>query len=71
MVHFIVSDPSCKITDDNSVGIYPYRGLMFTRCNPEQVERVREGLQGLTGNYIPIFNVKDWEKSASKLLMGK
>jgi hypothetical protein len=71
MIHFIVSDPACSIEKDKSVGIYPYKMLKFTRCHPSQVEKVRMGLQGLTGNHIPIFNVTDWEKQAIKLLTGK
>lgn len=68
MVHFIVSDPKCPIT--NSAGIYPHNGLYFTRCHPSKVDKVQQGLQGISGNYVPVFNVSDWVQQADKLFFG-
>lgn len=69
MIHFIVSDPTCA--ESNSTGIWSYRKLMFTRCSPKMVEKVQQGLQGMSGNFVPIFKHTDWEKQADKLLTGK
>jgi len=69
MIHFIVADITCKRA--KSIGIYPYKKLRFTRCHPDDAERAQIGLQGMTGNLVPIFSVTDWEVQVNKLLMGK
>lgn len=69
MIHFIVSDPSCP--PSNSAGIYEYKKLLFTRCHPTKTDKVQEGLQGMSGNLVPVFNVTDYKKQADKLLYGK
>ncbi len=69
MIHFIVSDKSCR--ESKSIGLYPYKKLIFTRCNPKMVDKVREGLQGMSKNYVPVFNVDNWQEHADKLLTGK
>jgi len=69
MIHFIISDPNCPMS--NSTSIYQHGSLKYTKCNPKMVEKVKDGLQGMTGNLVPIFNHTDWEHQASKLLTGK
>lgn len=69
MIQFIVSDPECPLS--NSTNIHKHGSLLFTRCNPKMVEKVRDGLQGLTGNLIPVYNHTDWEFQVRKHLTGK
>jgi len=69
MIHFIVSDPDCPVS--NSTEIFKHGSLMYTICNPKMVEKVKNGLQGMTGNLVPIFSITDWQFQVRKHLAGK
>ena len=69
MIHFIVEDP--RLSVEKETLIYGWNGLLYTTCNPKMTEKVQMGLQGMSGNHVPVLSHKTWRIEARKLFFGK